>query len=518
MTVSAYRAVVGAAVVALLAAVLSPGSDQPIAAATGVSVPAPGALFGLFPGGNDPVYPLADAFYVTNNLTPPLFGAAGQAAGSYLPDLAAWQGRGDDVINVYNGWEQITDPDPVLFDYQLPSIWDTYHAIPLISWAGIGNEENEITDQNVADGDYDSYLKTWATQLHQFIDGVDANGIAPPPGGRRVYIRFDWEANGSWYPYSPTVNDGTCAQLASNEAAFVAMWRHVYDVVMSTGGFSRDQVAWVFNINAGGSYVPPNCPGGASDVVRAMYPGDAYVDWVGVDGYGFGDYTSLAALFAPWVSELRSITSRPLSIDEVGDGTETQPTEAPAQANQIFATAQSKGAWIGQYFTYLEQAGVKMSLWFNDDKEHDWAIFSQPDPLDPLSRGDCTYIAGSTVYNTYCEYRAGVDSRYFTSTQASNPRLLSDAEFLGEYSTITLTPARGLPQSTAGLAAAGYAADSAVTATFDGDPLPLSAIRTDSSGTLTASFTVPARPPGRYPVTLTDAAGDSSGATFTIGP
>jgi mannan endo-1,4-beta-mannosidase len=518
MRVKTYRLLVGAAVLTLAVALLAPGTSQPTAAAAGVSAAAPGALFGLFPGGNDPVYPLADAFYVTNNLTPPLFGAAGQSAGSYLPDLVDWQGRGNDVINIYDGWEQITDPDPELFDYQLPAIWDTYHAIPLISWASVGNEENVITDQNVAAGDYDAYLKAWALQLHQFIDGVDGNGNPAPLGGRRVYIRFDWEANGSWYPYSPTVNDGTCAQLASNEAAFVGMWRHVYDVVMTAGGFTRDQVAWVFNINAGGSYVPPNCPGGASNVVAAMYPGDAYVDWVGIDGYAVGDYTSPGTIFGPWINDLRAITSRPLAINEVGDGTQSQPSEAPVQANNVYAIPQQKGQWISQYFSYLEQAGVKMSLWFNDDKEQDWAIFSQPDPLDPFSRGDCTYTAGSTVYNAYCEYRAGIDSPYFTSTQPSNPRLLSDAEFLGDYSTVSLTPTSGLPESKVTIDGVGFAADSPVTATFAGQPLALSTSRTDSSGMLTATFTVPAKPPARYQVTLTDSGGDAAAATFTIGP
>jgi hypothetical protein len=395
----------------------------------------PGALFGIFPGPNRPFYPITNANYV-NGL--PELGVGPEGLLSYLPAMQSWQGRKDAVFNVYS---EFTLAPAYLFDYWLPATWDTYHAIPMITLdAQEPKDPIVMTSESLANGDWDPLIVAWATHLKQFIFGVDANGKPAPPGGRRAYIRFFWEANARFAPWSPARDVATCEQLAANEETFVAMWRHSYDLIMSTGGFTRDQVAWVFSVFSENAEVPANCPNGASDLVRAIYPGDEYVDWVGIDGYGGYPWrpgVSASELFGPMVSKLRSITTRPVSINEVGTGTLTQADLAPAQPPTVGATPAEKGAWIADYFDYIAKAGIGMSLWFNVDKESDWAVFSQADnPADPMTRGNCTYTAGGVTYNTYCEYAAGIRSQYFTASDPKNPRVVTDAEFLGTFSPI----------------------------------------------------------------------------------
>jgi hypothetical protein len=202
---------------------------------------------------------------------------------------------------------------------------------------------------------------------------------------------------------------------------------------MSTGDFTSSQVQWVYSIYTGDAG-PTDCANGASDVVAESYPGDAYVDWVGIDGYAIN--TTLpqitpSALFGPWITNLRDVTSKPLSVDEVSISTHNDGSTDDTVAD--------KAAWITSYFDYIESQNVKMSLWFNTDlgpayQDHDFAVFSKANNplLDPYGKGD-TVITGSdgNQYNTYTEYKTGINSTYFIAPDTSNSRLLTDAQFEG---------------------------------------------------------------------------------------
>lgn len=117
---------------------------------------------------------------------------------------------------------------------------------PMVSW------NLPLADGTVASGSRDAYLRAQAGAVKKF--------------GKPVFIRLDWEMNASWYPQwnAPKVPP----------SAYVAAWRHVYDIFQSAGAANAAFV-WCVNTWPG--------PGGTD--VSAWYPGDAYVDWVGVDGY-----------------------------------------------------------------------------------------------------------------------------------------------------------------------------------------------------------------------------------------
>ena len=117
---------------------------------------------------------------------------------------------------------------------------------PMVSW------NLPMTGGRVADGSQDAYLKAQAAAVKGF--------------GGPVFIRLDWEMNASWYP------DWNLPGVTP--AAFIAAWRHVYDVFQAAGA-----------TNAAFVWCPTlwNGPGGLSP--DTWYPGDAYVDWLGVDAY-----------------------------------------------------------------------------------------------------------------------------------------------------------------------------------------------------------------------------------------
>jgi hypothetical protein len=77
-------------------------------------------------------------------------------------------------------------------------------------------------------------------------------------------------------------------------------------------------------------------------------------------------------VFAPSVAEIQAVTRRPLLITEVGST----------------STGGDKAAWIGQFFQYLGSTpSIRGFVWFDDNKETDWAIDSTAASLSAFEAG-----------------------------------------------------------------------------------------------------------------------------------
>ncbi len=94
-------------------------------------------------------------------------------------------------------------------------------------------------------------------QWRQFGATIKNAGISD-----RTIVRLGWEFNGNWYAWS-----------AKNPAEFAACWRQV----VSSAESNAPGLRWDWNTNRGPSQLGIDS--------RNAYPGDAYVDVVGVDSY-----------------------------------------------------------------------------------------------------------------------------------------------------------------------------------------------------------------------------------------
>jgi hypothetical protein len=94
-----------------------------------------------------------------------------------------------------------------------------------------------------------------------------------------IFLRFAHEMNGDWYEWggAKNGNDATAPQK------YVAAWKHLHDLFVGDGA---SNVLWIWCPNIGGA------PNAAWNQPSAYYPGDAYVDWVAVDGYNWGNSQS----------------------------------------------------------------------------------------------------------------------------------------------------------------------------------------------------------------------------------
>ena len=176
------------------------------------------------------------------------------ASGVFIPGdsasavnaFGAWRGARADVVVTWPAranWNDVTN-----------STWlyDRWKSSPQTLVLGLPPFPEKVgaTLANCARGSYDA-------QWRRFGSTIKAAGIS----GRTI-IRLGWELNGNWYAWS-----------AKNPAQFAACWRHVQRAAESTAPALR----WDWNVNRGPS------PLGID--ARRAYPGDAYVDIVGVDSY-----------------------------------------------------------------------------------------------------------------------------------------------------------------------------------------------------------------------------------------
>lgn len=405
---------------------LSSGPHQITAAATNsagmsssasVAVVVPGASAGVTMPQPQPTHPASP-------MSPQiLLGASDPIDVPYLTSVKAqevWLGNRYAIVEIpSSNW---CDKNlPTLFG-RLTDIWSN-KSVPSLSWTSSENcisyrQSRKDQDSWIASGNMDAYLSSFSEQLKAWLSGPD--GLYGTGDDRRIYIRFDQEMNGNWFPWSATgVGKNTTAD-------FVNMWRHVWTMVMTRGGLDAKHVQWlwcVYNIDVGGIKM------------EEYYPGAAYVDWVASDGYnGFSNSWLLPSIvFRSMFSRLHVLApDKPLAIPEVGTAANTSTGAKCSLKDSI----QCKTEWLTElYAKYLPATMVKMVVYYNHfdsstSKSHDWTYFA---PLSAGKGGDTESTIGGIRYRYYSTYKTAVSRRTYASTDPGNPRLLTNEQFEGHF-------------------------------------------------------------------------------------
>ena len=294
----------------------------------------------------------------TSTTTPTAATAVAPSFGVALPDvpgtmaplerLSTELGRRPDEVMWYVAWSTRAP-----FPAQSAAAVAAFGATPVITWEpwdpAAGTTQPAYALKRITAGAHDAYLTSWARAARAY--------------GGPVVLRFAHEMNGSWYPWSAGVNGNTAAD-------YVAAWRHVHRIFAKQ---RATNVQWSWS---------PNVPYPGSTALSALYPGDAVVSRVALDGYNWGgslpgtSWTSFADLFGEGIRQVRTITTKPLHVGEVG---------APEAGGD-------KPAWVRDMFAWLavdtQVAGI---TWFSFDKESDWRIDSSAATLEAFRTGLATY-------------------------------------------------------------------------------------------------------------------------------
>ncbi|MDB5079498.1 MAG: endoglucanase family protein [Chloroflexi bacterium] len=308
----------------------------------------------------------------------------------------SWLGKNRAVIGTFTNWEP--DQIPSFFSEQLPNIWAA-HAVPLIAWQPFFYQTPPSKlDAVIAQGRYDAYINHWADNLKTFLSGPD--GIYGGNDDRRVYLRMAPEMNCQCYAWG-------AAGTANTPADYIDMWRHVHGIFDSKG-LNSNHLQWLWTVDDGDA-------GGYR--AEQYYPGDAFVNWVGVDSYNWGtsqDWSSWLTpeeAYTPMLTRLRALTSKPVVAAEVSSST-------------AGGTIAMKSNWIASFLNYATTNNIQMICWFNIDQDTDWMIFGG-------AKGDAVYNYNGRSYNVYSKYKQAAQSSNFIGTAPGHPRLLTDLQFSG---------------------------------------------------------------------------------------
>jgi hypothetical protein len=163
---------------------------------------------------------------------------------------------------------------------------------------------------------------------------------------RPVLLRWGWEMNGDWFAWGGAGN-------GRDTAGYVKAWKRLHRIF---GEHGADNVAWVWS---------PNWTSGPDESWNRFsryYPGDEYVDWVGVSGYDFFAETP-KTLFTPVLKAYGS--RKPIILSETA---------------AVSGVGVSKAAWIGKLASWVEQTPeVGAVVWFDTDTQDDSEHNFRPD-------------------------------------------------------------------------------------------------------------------------------------------
>jgi hypothetical protein len=206
-------------------------------------------------------------------------------------------------------------------------------AIPLVT-TGL---PAGVTLADIAAGKQDAAIKEWAQDAKAW--------------GHPFLFAPWWEMNGAWYAWG-------------RSPSFVAAWRHFHDLVVAQGATN---VTWTWLVNSIW-YDPESTP-------APYYPGDAYVDWTGLDSYNWGRNPAQPD---KWITPEQTITPTLKIIREVAP---TKPVAIVENASSEYGG--NKSDWIREMLTtYLpHHPEIGAYLWFNwnflkGEKRADWPIES----------------------------------------------------------------------------------------------------------------------------------------------
>jgi hypothetical protein len=262
------------------------------------------------------------------------------ADGEALSEYATMVGRQPDMVMWYRDFGQQLMEAPEVDNLRATG------QTPMVTW-----EPNDVSLVEIAAGAYDAYL-------HESAEIAKAWG-AP------LLLRFAHEMNGDWYPWG---SGSVSPEL------YLAAWRHVVSVFRGDGA---DNVRWVWSpyVLVGGRYP-----------ITPYFPGDAWIDYVALDGYNWGGaggrWQSLESVFSSSYALVTELSAKPLIIAETASS----------------ETGGDKAAWIRSGFMSAiprEFPRVAAVVWFDRSQEEDWRVDSSQASLDAYRAVvDCSIYGG----------------------------------------------------------------------------------------------------------------------------
>lgn len=185
-------------------------------------------------------------------------------------------------------------------------------------------ERNMVYD--ALDGKFDSFLLPFARETADF--------------GHPVLFRLGNEMNGDWCMYSGY-------HTSRDPEIFKAFYQYIYQIFKDAGA---DNVIWIWNPNE------KSFPDFKWNSDMMYYPGDEYVDIVGLTGYNTGTYydgevwRSFSDIYSPLYQRMAEISNKPFMITEFASS----------------SVGGDKEEWVRNMFSDLNKyPRIKAAIWWD---------------------------------------------------------------------------------------------------------------------------------------------------------
>lgn len=260
-------------------------------------------------------------------------------------------GRPPAIVGAYKRWDVAPFYTPELHEIA------SRGAVPMIGWEPWNENDHGFRMKAIAHGRYDAYIRRSAEEAKAW--------------GGPILVRLGQEMNGSWAPWQSGV-DGTTGPR------FVAAWRHVVSIFRQVGATN---VSWVWCPYVNNGRLP----------FKSFYPGDAWVDWLALDGFNWGapvGWQTFPKIFSRSYRTLTRMSRKPIMIAEIGSN------EAGG----------NKAAWLQR--TLQRQLPrlkrVRAVVWFDATDGSDFRVNSSAASLAafrqglsaPIYSGDAAFVEG----------------------------------------------------------------------------------------------------------------------------
>jgi mannan endo-1,4-beta-mannosidase len=201
----------------------------------------------------------------------------------------------------------------------------------MIAW-----EAWNVSFDEILSGNRDDYIKAFFA------------GASTYPG--RVIIRLFHEMNGNWYPWSLS----SSSSLVATPEQWISAWRRIVDLARAA---NARNVRFMFCPNA-------NDVGGHS--AETYWPGDDYVDIIGLDGYNWS-----------WKSDGTPVTTAEQLIAPMYARLCQMHATAEFMVGEIASSDHpNKGTWHEALYRSKLFPRLTAVAFFNQLKEEDWRLDS----------------------------------------------------------------------------------------------------------------------------------------------
>jgi hypothetical protein len=208
--------------------------------------------------------------------------------------------------------------------------------------------------KRIAAGDFDSYLRTWASQIKAW--------------GKPVMLRPMHEMNtvgtlkSCWgnpaFPmtWATYLYDTDCATFVNEPQDAVNAWRRIVDIFRQEGA----NVTWVWSLLSW----PSAAYGGNNPTsMSSIYPGDDYVDWIGIECYNFnpGSWAECNSTLDASYREASALSAiKPMMLAEMGSIEKTGDPQGKPEWIRNALAVERDSSFPNNY------PRIKAFFWWND--------------------------------------------------------------------------------------------------------------------------------------------------------